>query len=146
MTKPYHHVLIATDLSKQGEYIVKRGLEIAELMHAKISLVHVLPHMAIPYATEFSVPIDAEFEGKLKDQAQLQLDKFAKKHGIAENNCYLEEGSVKLAVSELAKKIKVDLIVVGAHSREGIEILLGSQANAILHAAPCDVWVVRIKN
>jgi Universal stress protein UspA and related nucleotide-binding proteins len=48
-------------------------------------------------------------------------------------------------VIERDKKIKADLIIVGTHGHQGLNLLLGSQANAILHAATCDVWVIRIK-
>jgi universal stress protein A len=41
--------------------------------------------------------------------------------------------------------LDVDLIVIGSHGREGIQRLLGSTANAVLHGAPCDVLAVRIK-
>ncbi|PHQ78472.1 MAG: hypothetical protein COB66_08830 [Coxiella sp. (in: Bacteria)] len=52
-------------------------------------------------------------------------------------------GSVKIAVSEYAKKIKADLIVVGSHGHGTMDMLLGSRANAILHYAHCDIWVFK---
>ena len=139
------HILLASDLSKQSNYLFKRAAAIAKATHAKLSAVHVFSHAPIAYAGEFSIPIDAEFEMTLKRQAHKQLQKLGKKYGIPAKMLHLAEGSIKDAVIELAKKSKADLIVVGTHGRAGFSALLGSQASAILHAAKCDVWVVHVK-
>ena len=144
-TQLYKHILIATDLSTHANYIIKRATEIAEHTSAQLSLVHVLAHASIAYAGEFSIPIDVEFEMTLKGEAHKQLQKLGKKYGISARMLHMQEGSVKATVTAFAKKIKADLIIVGTHGHEGISALLGSQANAILHAAKCDVWVVRVK-
>ncbi|EKD76993.1 MAG: hypothetical protein ACD_42C00508G0003 [uncultured bacterium] len=141
----YKHILIAADLSEHSDYIAKRALEIAKCVKAKLSIVHVMAHAITPYAGEFSIPIDAELEANLKKEAKKRLTKIGKKYHIAQNAQYLTEGSIKSAVTQLAKKIKADLIIVGTHGREGLELLIGSQANGILHAAQCDVWVIRIR-
>lgn len=141
----YKHILLATDLSEHSNFVAKRAAQLAAGSGAKISVVHVLGHTPMAYAGEFSIPIDVQFELELKKQAENQLAKLSKKHGILPKSQYVVLGSVKLAVSDLAKKIKADLIVVGTHSHQGFDILLGSQANSILHAAPCDTLVVRIK-
>jgi universal stress protein A len=148
MTNPTHlykHILLATDLSDHSDYVAKRAAALAHTMHAKLTVMHVLAYTPIAYAGEFSIPIDAEFETMLEKQATQQLAKLAKKYDIPSEQQYLTQGSVKTAVTDHAVKIKADLIVVGTHGHTGIELLLGSQANGILHSAPCDVWVVHIK-
>lgn len=144
-SKLYKHILLATDLSDHSTYIAKRAAEIAKTTGAKLSVVHVLGHSPIAYAGEFSIPIDAEFEVQLHKQAEKQLEKLCKKISVSPKSQYISTGSVKTVVTDLAKKIKAHLIVVGTHGHQGLNLLLGSQANAILQAATCDVWVVRIK-
>ncbi|WP_220460082.1 MULTISPECIES: universal stress protein [unclassified Colwellia] len=39
----------------------------------------------------------------------------------------------------------VDLIITGSHGVHGLQLLLGSTTNAILHGAICDVLAVRFK-
>lgn len=143
--KLYKHILIATDLSRSSSGIAKKAATLAKAMRAKLSIVHVFAHAPIAYAGEFSIPIDAEFELSLKKATSKRLAQFAKTHGISPKMTYLKDGSVKSAVTQLAKKIRADLIVVGEHSHDALGALLGSQASAILHAATCDAWVVRIK-
>lgn len=144
-TPLYKHILLATDLSEQSDYIAKRAASIAQTMHATLSVIHVLGHTPIAYAGEFSIPMDVEFEITLEKQAKQQLAKLAKKYHIPEEQQTLAQGSVKLSVTKHAEKIKADLIVVGTHGHTGLDLLLGSQANAILHAAKCDVWVMHTK-
>lgn len=141
----YKHVLLATDLSDNANAIAKRAADLAHAAGAKLSVMHVLSHAPVAYAGEFSIPIDAEFEATLEKEAKTQLAKLGKKYHISANDQHLAQGSVKSTVTEFADTHKVDLIVVGTHGREGISLLLGSQANAILHAAKCDVWVVHVK-
>ena len=141
----YKHVLLATDLSERSNAVAKRAADIAKVTNAKISVIHIVAHTAIAYAGEFFIQIDVEFENALNKQARGQLAKLSKKYGIPVKSQYIAEGSVKFAVTDLAKKIKADLIIVGTHGHTGLDFLLGSQANAILHAAPCDVWVIKTK-
>ncbi len=53
------------------------------------------------------------------------------------------DGSVAAVISELAREISADLIVVGTHSRTGtLKLLLGSVAEQILRDSDRDVLVV----
>ena len=55
------------------------------------------------------------------------------------------EGEVKVCILEYAEDWKPDLIVLGSHSRKGLErLLLGSVSDAILRHADCSVRIVRI--
>src|SRR3990167_10622092 len=111
----YKHVLLAADLSVTGKYIAKRATSIAKSMGAKLSVVHVFAHAPVAYAGEFSIPIDAEFELTLKKAALKHLLRFSKNYNVSPKMTHLKEGSVKGAVTELARKIRADLIVVGEH-------------------------------
>jgi universal stress protein A len=141
----YKNILLATDLSENCDFVAKRAADIAHVMHAKLNMIHVLAYTPIAYAGEFSIPVDAELDLTMEKEAKAHLARLGKKYNVAKEDQHIEQGSVKLAVTELSKKIKADLIIVGTHGHEGLDVLLGSQANAILHAAKCDVWVVRIK-
>lgn len=138
----FQQILLATDLTKNSLAIAKRVREFADAVGAKLSIVHVMAHAPVAYAGEFSIPIDAELEIKLKKQAKERLSALADQVGVAEDARYIKEGSIKKTVVALAKEIQADLLVTGARSHKGIAALLGSQANAISHAAPCDVWIV----
>lgn len=139
----YRHILVAIDLLPNSKKTLAKAMFIAEQNQATVSLAHVLEHSPLAYGGEFSIPIDANLEESLEHEAGMAMTKLAKTFNIPESNVHLESGSVKLAITELAKEIKTDLIIVGSHSHHGINSLLGSRANAILHVAQCDVWVVK---
>lgn len=141
----YKHILIPTDLSQYTDKIADHALAIAKRTKAKVSLVHVVEHTPIVYGGgEFSIPLDINLEETLRENATEALGALAKRLNIPESNQYIETGSIKRAVLQLAEKLGVDLIVVGTHGRHGVERILGSTANAILHAAKCDVLTVRV--
>jgi nucleotide-binding universal stress UspA family protein len=62
------------------------------------------------------------------------------------NNVLIETGAgdVCQSIVELAKKYYADLIVMGSHGHKGLQkLILGSASQAVLHAAPCAVAIVR---
>lgn len=143
----YKHVLLATDLSEETDKIADSAASIARRSHAKISIIHVLEHTPIVYggASEFTVPLDINLEEKLTENAQKALAVIASRIKIPVENQYIAHGSIKNEISSYAKRHHIDLIVIGSHGQHGIQVLLGSTANAILHAAPCDVLAVRVQ-
>jgi universal stress protein A len=140
----YKHILLTTDLSEDTDKIGDLAKTFAERNKSKLSIVHVVEHTPIVYGGgEFSIPLDINLEETLRENAQRALAHLGNRLGIPTQDQYVETGSVKAAVINLAKKLEVDLIVVGAHGRHGLERILGSTANAILHSAKCDVLTVR---
>ncbi|MGB7911032.1 MAG: universal stress protein [Desulfobaccales bacterium] len=52
-------------------------------------------------------------------------------------------GDPAAKIMELAKKEKIDLIVMGAHGRKGLErVFFGSVADEVVTAAPCPVLTI----
>lgn len=140
----YQHILLTTDLSEHTDIIADHAKIIAEKCRAKISILYVVEHTPIVYGSgEFSIPLDINLEETLIANARQALAHLGSRLGIAPDNQHVATGSIKEAVTQLAKKIGIDLIVVGTHRRHGVERLLGATANAILHVSPCDVLTVR---
>lgn len=140
----YQNILLSTDLSEHAELVAKQARELANDCNATLHVVHIMEHSPIAYGGEFSIPIDINLEQTLEKFAIESLQKLADKFEISPDNTHIKKGSVKLVVNELANNIKADLIVVGTHGHHGLDVLLGSRANAILHFAKCDVMIIRI--
>lgn len=142
----YTHVLLATDLSEETDTIADAAAAIARRSKAKLSIVHVLEHTPIVYGGgEFSIPLDMNLEEQLAQNARKALAALSRRILIPVENQYVAHGSVKREVIDLAEKLSADLIVVGSHGHSGMQIFLGTTANAVLHAAKCDVLAVRAK-
>lgn len=142
----YKQVLLATDLSDETETIAEVASEIATRSKAKLSIIHILEHTPIVYGGgEFSIPLDMNLEEHLAENAKRAVAIIARKFNIHPEDQYVAHGSIKHEIIDLADRLGVDLIVVGSHGRSGIDYILGSTANAVLHAAKCDVLAVRVK-
>ena len=139
----YKHILFATDLSDNCSLAAKKVREIANRTQASLDIIHVIENAPAAYGGEFSVPIDLNLEQAIEAAAREKLSEQAQELDIPPQHQHIEMGSVKHYVLELAKKLNTDLIVVSTHGHHGLEALLGSRANAILHAAKCDVLAVR---
>lgn len=142
----YQHILVAVDLSPVTDQVLSEARDMAKESKATLSMVHVMEHSPVAYGGEFSIPVDVNLEQSLEHEVKSEIQKLGERYGIPVERQFLETGSVKLAVTDLAQELHADLIVVGTHGHHGLDLLLGSRANAILHRAQCDVLVIRVKN
>ena len=140
----YKKILAATCLTPNSDEIINKAHQLASSNDASLDIVHVLEQTAASYGGEFSTMIDVEYEQTLEKHLQQMLTEQAQKFNIPEDQQHLETGAIKHAIVDLADSLGCDLIVVGSHSHHGLEKLLGSKANAVLHLAKCDVLTVRI--
>ena len=142
----YHNLIVAIDLSNESDRIIERALDLAGNNAAALTLVHVVEPVAAAY------PIDAYAINmtKLQEEAMViageRLAKFGSRYGIPEDRQLILAGAAATEVRARAEEMNADLIVVGSHGTSGWKLLLGSTANKVLHAAPCDIMTVRVGN
>ena len=141
---PYHKILLALDLSANTQLLCARAQELAERYQARLGLIHVVEPVVVEYAYDALPIVPVGVDEELRKRALKELLRLAKTMAISEQMCWVELGGTKLEILRIAKEQEFDLIVVGSHGRHGVELLLGSTANAVLHGAPCDVLAVRI--
>jgi universal stress protein A len=142
----YKHLLITADFSASTDEVVKRGISLANTFNARISLIHVVEFAQVDLSNELVMPQELELDQELVAQAKKKLESLAEKHGLQSSQRFVSQGSTKREIINTAEEENVDLIVIGSHGRHGIQLLLGSTANAVLHGAPCDVLAVRIRD
>jgi ribosomal protein L17 len=74
------------------------------------------------------------------------LKKRLRDFGISEVETDILEGYPGDEIVKLAKKTKVDLIIMSTHGRSGLgRVLMGSVTDQVIHQADCPVLVVRPK-
>ncbi len=137
------NILVAIDLSQASDTVMKKASKYAKLTHGVIHVVHVIEGSPAIYSGEFAIPINVDVQQQIASSTHDAILKLGKKHHIQEDRLFTTEGSVKLEIARIAKDMKADLIIVGTHGHHGLEVFMGSRANAIIHAAPCDVLAVR---
>jgi universal stress protein A len=137
----YKHILYATDLSDDTDFINTKVRGMRGFTGAKLSLIHVVE--PLPGYSYAYLGIE-DIEGQLIEESKNALTKLATELSVDPKDTYVEVGPTKSKILEVAQNIGADLIICGSHGRHGLSLLLGSTANAILHGAKCDVLTVRL--
>ena len=142
----YSRILLAVDFTPVTDTVTRQAMELCHAFKAQLSLVHVVEFTQVDVYNDLVLPQELEIDQELMKQSKQRLEVLAEKLGIDKSECFVRQGSTRREILRLAKELNTNLIVIGSHGREGIQRLLGSTANAVLHGAPCDVLAVRIKD
>ena len=147
-------ILIGIDDSKFAEYAASYGFDIAHTFNAHVGLVHIV-EPAIVAGTEttdsiMGMPIQTEDYNELnilemqKNQAENVIDRTIKKYAKDLQVTHFNEyGSTADGILSCSKEFNADLIVIGTHSRSGIDrLLMGSVAESVVRSAQVPVLVV----
>lgn len=139
-----NNILVAVDTSDEADQVLATAVNLAKAHNAKISVMHVTQHVTAAYGqwVTYIPPINDE---EIKTQILSNLVARVEKQGLDSGCIHIEFDRPVDAIVRRAKEENVDLIVVGSHGRHGVQLVLGSTANGVLHHAPCDVLAVRIK-
>ncbi len=137
-------ILVPVDFSDFSQDALKTAAEIAELRHAKITVMHVMvePQTSVPY----EVYIDwQKVKGDMKVDAEKLLGEITEKAGInGMTERVLVWGEPSNVIAETAQNENFDLIVMATHGRTGLtRLFLGSVAEKVIRHSPCPVLVMR---
>ncbi len=138
----YNNILVAIDLRvTHDEYTLSQAVELAKNMNSTLNIIHVMEAIysygSVPGQTM------VELERKMAEDARAVFNDLTSGYDISADQLIIETGSPKFVITEQAKNLKADLIIVGAHTKHGLQVLLGSTANGVINQAHCDVLVIR---
>ncbi|TVP52130.1 MAG: universal stress protein [Halomonadaceae bacterium] len=140
----YKTILVAIDLTDEAEQVLSRAVTMAKQHQATLTLAHVVEPVGYAYGGD--LPLDlTELQQQLETSAREQLSAHGERHGIAKQDQRIIIGRPGTEIRRLAHDLGADLTVVGSHGRHGLQLLLGSTANAVLHGAENDVLAVRVR-
>ena len=149
-------VLIALDNHSNYNLISSKGSELARALGASIALLHVFPDTITTSPDAFSGlyptlgTMDFEQELKLAEQLDEESKKFLNQVKLEINDekaeIYTAEGDVADAILETAANCKADIIVMGSHSRSGIDkILMGNVAKNVVQHSHLPLFIIPVK-
>ena len=140
----YRKILVAVDLSGEAEQVLQTAADIAEANQAELYILHVADNPISPYSRwpEYSEPLS---QTQIKDSIFAQLSTTVENVGLSRQLITIDFGRSIDLIVEHSDENQWDLIVIGSHARHGIQLLLGSTANGVLHHANCDVLAVRVR-
>ena len=148
-------VLIGIDDSKFAEHAAEYGFDIARQFNAAVGLVNIVEPAIVPQMTTgtdslmgVSTPGIGLEEMEMIDIQQSQSDNIidrtiAKFSGELSVTHFSEYGSTADGIVQCSKEFGADLIVIGTHSRSGLDrLLMGSVAEDVVRHSEVPVLVV----
>jgi universal stress protein A len=144
----YRHILAAVDLSDESHQVIEIAQILGEQERAELNVVHVIKPFHHTYAgiTPATMSdVGLRFEEEADQQARAQLKTIAASRGLSAEALHVRHGAPHLEIQDLTRELGTDMLVVGTHGKHGVELLLGSVANAVIHGITCDVLAVRIR-
>lgn len=150
-------VLIALDYNSTAQKIAEEGYALARSMNAQTTLLHVIsdaayyssdiysPLMGFDSFTDFKFIETASAE-ELREAALDYLDKSRQHLNDTTIQTVVKEGDFGERILETATEINADIIVMGTHSRRGLEkILVGSVAEKVLRLSAIPLFIIPTK-
>lgn len=153
--KPKMPVLAALDPDRANakprgldDRIVGVARELAHLLGASLHTAHVYSPL-IGFVSDatfapMAIPVSALDDRKYVAAIRRRFKAANARYRIAPRNAHLRPGDAGFALPALARSLKAQLLVMGAISRSAVRrILIGSTAERVLGALPCDILVVK---
>jgi nucleotide-binding universal stress UspA family protein len=146
----YRRILVPVDGSATSKIGLRHALGLAEDQHARVRVLNVLDEMIVaPMMDGYpAADMDALIESMRVsgEQALQEARTMAAQADVAADTVLMESRgrNVSDVILDAAKAFRADLIVMGTHGRRGFNrLILGSDAERVLRAAPVPVLLVR---
>lgn len=141
---PFKKILVALDSSACAESAFVTATKLAKAEGATLTICTVLDPVGVASANAPAPPTDAALDNARKAAERAVADAVtrARATGLTAEPLLLE-GEPAYELVNRAKRERYDAIVMGTHGRSGVKrLLLGSVAEAVLHASDIPVVIV----
>jgi nucleotide-binding universal stress UspA family protein len=151
-------VLIALDFDPSAQKVAETGYSLARSMKAEVVLLHIMGGLNYYTSLEYSPIMGYEgFSSGATAANLIDIEKIreASENFLNESRRHLGDETIKTIVADgdtaeeilnTAQSIKADVIVVGTHSRRGLEkILMGSVAEKVFHKTSIPLFIIPTK-
>lgn len=151
-------VLIALDYYPTAQKVAEAGYEIARAMNAQVILLHVTSDASYYSSLNYSPimgfggfnsvdTVQTDNVEELAKVAQGYLNKSKRHLGDKKIQTVVKSGVLGETILNTASEVKADMIVLGTHSRRGLEkILVGSVAENVLRHSSIPVLIIPTKS
>ncbi len=142
----FRHILLPTDGSPLSGAAVRKGIQFAKTIHARVTGLCVIPKLRyLSYDSELSTDIRKRIAEACQAQAEKSLsaiEEAAREAGVPYDTAYETSDYPYDAIVNAAEKKECDLIIMASHGRRGVEgLLLGSETQKVLTHSKIPVLV-----
>jgi nucleotide-binding universal stress UspA family protein len=144
----FKHILLPTDGSPLSEAAMRKGIQFAKTINARVTGFCVTPKLR---CFSYDSDIGPEFEKQAAAAVQaevaknlLAIENAAKEAGVPCETAQEKSDQPYEAIIAAAQEKECDLIIMASHGRRGIEgLLLGSETQKVLTHSKIPVLVYR---
>lgn len=131
-----HHLL--------NQQILDEAKSMASIINANTHIVNAYPSPPMNIMLELPEFDPINYEDGLKKFHKKALDEYAQKNSIAESQVHLEQGLPEDVISNTAKSIDAELVILGTVGRSGLSAtLLGHTAEQVIDQLDCDLLALK---
>jgi nucleotide-binding universal stress UspA family protein len=150
-------ILIALDYNPSAQKVAETGYALAKATNAKTILLHVISDVTYYSSINYSPimgfggfssgdTVQTDTIEEIEKAAQTYLDKSKQHLGDEGIQTVVRNGDYGETILKTAEELHVDIIVMGSHSRRGLEkILVGSVAEKVLQHSLIPVFIIPTK-
>ncbi len=151
-------ILIALDNNAGAQKVAEAGYELSQALHAETILLHVTSDSTYYSSLNYSPILGFDGYSNLdvvQTDTLLNLKKTAEgylenmKHNLGDEaiETVVKEGAYSENILLTAKEMDADIIVMGTHSRKGLDkVLLGSVAENVLRHTTIPLFIIPVKS
>jgi nucleotide-binding universal stress UspA family protein len=149
-------ILIAIDYNPTAQNIAQTGYSLAKSMNAQVTLLHVVADYTYYSSLDYSPILGFDsFSnlGMIQTNTVTELQNAAKdylqkiKSFLADDaiQTMIKDGDSGDSILDAAKETNADIIVMGSHSRHGLDkILMGSVAEKVLRNSRIPLFIIPV--
>lgn len=147
----HNRVLAAIDATSgdRGHELINDNIlsfaeHLADHFETDLHIANAYPMVAVAFAMVPEVTAPDDVQKYVTEQHEEATARWAQKYNVHNDHIHIGEGDADAVISEFAKDISADLVVVGTVGREGLSgVLIGNTAEALVDHVHCDVLVIK---
>ena len=136
-TRYNNTILIPTDFSEVCENAINHGIELAQFLHYKVYILHVISKQ-----TKSTDQKEADNQEDVHENLRKCKELYENNHSV-KIEFLVKDGNFLKVINKVASEIKANLMVLGTHGKQGLQHLFGSHALKVVLDSPCPVFVVQ---
>jgi nucleotide-binding universal stress UspA family protein len=141
-TVKFRSILLATDLSPASQRPLRHAISIARYYGATLYITYVVSALGFTMCGPEAVRLAIEASGRDMANLEQELSRSGLLDGV-QCRFIVCDGNIRTELEEIVRRNRIDLVIVGAHQRNGIErMLVGSTAERISRHSSCPVLAV----
>jgi nucleotide-binding universal stress UspA family protein len=134
----WENILLSTDGSKYSAISSNKAIELAKSYGSNLTAVSI-----VDVTDEFYTEAPDAVEELIR-KAKLYVEDIQKRANGLSINTLVQEGETYEVITDLARELMSNVIVMGSHGRTGVKrFLIGNVAEKVIGYAPCPVLIAK---